>query len=84
MKVLLVPLSWGLGPPWIGSFPTQFMDAQSDWDIGSLEAGSTLSALCYVPYAVDELFLRCDRQGVLLDLVCNGVLVGGACRTAST
>lgn len=36
-------------PLWIRLVPEQVVDAQSDWDLGSLEADSRFRALCRVP-----------------------------------
>lgn len=40
-------------------FPAHPTDAQYDWDLGNLEAKSTLY---YVPQIIPEQFLQCDRR----------------------
>lgn len=43
---LLVHMCLAVGPLWIGLFPVRPADAQSDWDVGTLEAGKEPWALC--------------------------------------
>ena len=51
----------GLGPHWIRPAPACLTVAQSEWDLGNLEARSTPWALYCVPRAVPEQCLLCVR-----------------------
>lgn len=51
------------GSPWIAHVPVSLTGAQSDWDLGNLEALSTIKALCCVPQADPELFCGVSVRG---------------------
>lgn len=55
----LGPVGWRVGPPWINVASPHFMDAWSDWDLGSLEIRSKPWVLCCVPWAIPEGSLQC-------------------------
>lgn len=55
-----------VGLPWVGLVLAHRMDALWDCDLGNVEAGSILWALCHVPQAISEQFFGLWRSLVLL------------------